>query len=394
MPTMEKRSIVAVMLGLQNESRGTDSYGWFDSATKQVARGMGRIGPDALNMAHMASVLAHTRHATQGPKTLECAHPFRIGRIIGAHNGCIWNHEELNKIRKEAGLEEYEVDSQHIFDALDQRQDFKHMEGYGAIEWVDDDHPDRIYLCKISNGGSLDIASTEYGAAWSSEEKHLKEALDIANIKHDILNTKSNVVYYVEDGVVYYDEDWKLRLSERKWVQVQSYSTTPYGSRMFHDREEEEFYTLDSVDARRQWKLDLVQGAVGSVNGISFKPLSKSERKQLIRERNELIKKSRGSTEKPLKYKDLCKCGAFIGLGEMHLEYCKEARSVILSKPVENQRPELKGIFIGASWVCPDCYQEPQVWDQECPNGHGRVLGNPKADSSAAVDSEANEVTK
>lgn len=415
MPPLEKRIALAVALGWQNEQRGTDSFGWYNG--NGIKRGLGRIGPYASKMAPDSTILGHTRHATKGDKTVQNAHPFRIGRIVGAHNGIISNHDDLNKAREKLGLKPFEVDSMHIFDLLNKGLDIKACSGYGAIEWTDSDQPGYVFLCKITYSGDLSAAQTPYGVVWSSNSKHLDEALTIAGMPGKEMETKGEQVYYVKDGIY---SAWKdTKLETKSWNGGTWQSGGAYGS------------SITRKDAEQDSWADFFEAHGMEVPGrYSFRTLSKRERKRLIKERNEALRALRakssfiGDQKENYTYKDICHCGAWVGDGRPHKRDCdkwepveiidhrtfkcnrcmtkddqhwfwcptlKEKQEHVEAKTVEQgakviklpsqepaKRPELKGIFINALWVCPSCYNEPRVDDQECPNGHGRVLGNPK----------------
>lgn len=392
LPPADKRLIVAVTLGWQNEVRGTDSYGWHDPVTGVMHKGLGAIGPDCRFMAGLQSAIGHTRHATKGTVSIENAHPFVFQNVIGAHNGVFHNHDELNKDRAENGLKPFEVDSMHVFDALDNGMDISHIRGYGAIEWVDSRKPGRIHLCKLTKDASLCILQTKFGVFWSSDKNHVMESLDLAGIEWGEIDIKEGQIYYAKRGVVF-DLDEKLELGSY----VQSYAAGVYGSRSFRMSEEEEY-----EQAWIQMMLDSEDSNPGSGTGDN-KTLSKRQRKELIKQRNAVAKKKDPTGFKIISYRDLCKCGGWF---EDHKEWCPRHKPGRIEAPEikcneccttdnrhwawcpklkfpvprptpkisqeQSNRPILKAVVIGAKLCCPECYSNPGP-DDECPNGHGIV---------------------
>lgn len=86
----------------------------------------------------ITTVIGHTRWATQNNAQLDsCAHPFRHGKVVGAHNGVIHNWIE---IEKELGLKPpIYVDSQAAFALLDAYKEpadaLNKLQGYFALTW-------------------------------------------------------------------------------------------------------------------------------------------------------------------------------------------------------------------------------------------------------------------
>lgn len=377
--------VVAVILGKLNEERGTDSFGWYDHDTGEIARGVGRVGPQARLMAKHDSLIGHTRKSTTGASTIENAHPFVYGDIVGAHNGIVHNHDELNKAREAAGFKKFEVDSQHIFAALDEKWDISNCAGYGAIEWTEKSKPGDIYLCRLSSYSDLAIAATAYGTFWSSDDRHLNEALLLAGVKHKFYTIKPEKVIQIAGGDCF-------QLKEE--LCLKSYNSTPaYGSRMIRD-----------VRGWMDWR-DRLEQSEGQRD--FFRRLSKKERKRLIRESNEKRRKSRGessSDSKLLKYTDICSCGSWVGDGQPHQRWCEHYKNqatksdaVVMSlcfmcegvnehevwcdkHPDYKQKQigfvnniETKGVRINDKVVCINCYEEPDQ-DGYCQRGHGKVV--------------------
>jgi predicted glutamine amidotransferase len=192
-----RREVMAGVLALNNSRRGDQSWG----VVLKEGKGKGKfttikeVGDiaDVVGVSawgHAAQAMAHTRYSTHGKIVKDNCHPFRAGKILLAHNGVIFNHEDLNK---KYGRK-CEVDSQHFASHLDEGKDFDDIEAYGALEWLEDDEPDKVFLSRMS-GGSLAIArilesnlaqAKQVGVVWSSNEAHLKEALTASGLPHDI----------------------------------------------------------------------------------------------------------------------------------------------------------------------------------------------------------------
>jgi hypothetical protein len=153
--------------------------------------------------------MAHTRLATTGGISIENAHPFKVGGVIGAHNGMVFNHNYMN-IKHSRSCE---VDSQHIFYHINEGIELKELYGYGSIEWVMKDDPDRILLCKMSDTADLAAVKLENGAGvvWSSSLEHLKKALTRAGLSGSMWKINEEQVYAVY-GSVLYRRDEKIEL--------------------------------------------------------------------------------------------------------------------------------------------------------------------------------------
>jgi hypothetical protein len=186
---------LAVALMLQNDLRGGDSWGWFAPKTDTKRVGLGNIGTMKRSMlAHMVSepvVIGHTRKATKGSISKQNCHPFDIGRIIGAHNGMVYNHEDLNKRYNR----DCNVDSEHIFHHLQDNEDLQEIETYGAILYHSRDNPTcPIYFGRF-NDGDLALARVDGGLIWSSSKRHLQTALQVSGFSAKVEEPDEGILF-------------------------------------------------------------------------------------------------------------------------------------------------------------------------------------------------------
>lgn len=200
--TLAERVALAALLGRGNDTRGGESWGYWDG--QHVAKGLNVILPLSVRIAASEVMMAHTRKATTGKVVAENSHPYQVGKILGAHNGMIFNHDELLKKHGRS----YDVDSMHLFGHIDQGLGFDDLEGYGAIEYVNTDDPSSIMLCKMK-GGELSVFGigpddkNVKGVVWSSNDTHLKDALQAAGLTYFPYKVEEGKQYRVKGGVLY-----------------------------------------------------------------------------------------------------------------------------------------------------------------------------------------------
>lgn len=207
------------VLALANTARGKESWGLL-SIDKH---GRCRIDKDVGSIArvpmskygNMMAMMGHTRYPTTGAVTKENAHPFQVGNIILAHNGTVSNHSELEKKYDR----KCSVDSQHFAHHLSKGLPFDDIEGYGAIEWVEKNKPFAVLLCRM-RGGSLAVAGVrnwssnkQVATVWSSDKRHLKDALDAAKLDYFMYEEmKEGEVCMVSKGKLFETTRPKLNL--------------------------------------------------------------------------------------------------------------------------------------------------------------------------------------
>lgn len=198
-PDLFTQVILAHRLAEGNDNRGGHSWGVWSPG--MVVKGLGDAAPNAAKFPVADLFFGHTRYATHGGKVVANTHPFEVegpnGVYIGAHNGIIYNHGDLNT---KYGRK-FEVDSQHIFAHIAHGMSLDELDGYGVIQFYRKEHPTRVYLAKLTSSGDLCVLETPHGIVWSSEKAHLEDALDALDITYQQpFKVPEGLEHYVEDG--------------------------------------------------------------------------------------------------------------------------------------------------------------------------------------------------
>lgn len=214
----QRLAILLASLAQSNEDRGSQSWGTYDGASLHRAVGAitdpGAFDPRARAAANV--LIAHTRFATAGAVTVENAHPFRLrGGLVGAHNGCVSNHAELDKRH---GREP--VDSIHLLRAIEEKRSLADIRAYGAVTYIRNPGSG-VYLGRFNDGGLSvgrlrDAHGRPLGVAWSSTEKALTRAASLAGFTVGL--------YRVEPGALYVTAGGALYLADEKGLAVGAYS--------------------------------------------------------------------------------------------------------------------------------------------------------------------------
>lgn len=207
----EQMAATACSLAIYNDTRGGDSWGMFNDASG-VVRGLGKFAASvkATEVLNARMMLGHTRLATTGKVKIENSHPFEAGRIIGAHNGMVANHWELNREFDRA----CRVDSEHIFRHLNEGLKLQDIEAYGAVTWVDTD--ENVLQLGRFNGGELSAVAVPGGVFWSSSAEHLRAAINAAALRVQmIFKLKEGQAYLITPRGI--KKTRKLPISKARW---------------------------------------------------------------------------------------------------------------------------------------------------------------------------------
>lgn len=120
-------------------------------------------------------LMGHNRAATIGEVTKENAHPFKYGKITGAHNGTLVWYDDLEDATS------FDVDSKALINDINVngiKHTWKNFMGAAALTWWDEEsstinfirNKDRpLYLCELEGKGSL--------LAWASEKWMIEAAI-------------------------------------------------------------------------------------------------------------------------------------------------------------------------------------------------------------------------
>jgi hypothetical protein len=188
------------------QSRGEQAYGVYHGGT--IVKGVGPI-LEKLPAAKMASLAGflHTRHATHGDVIAANSHPFEMLDLVGAHNGVLSNHIELNTKHGRG----FAVDSMHIFQHILDGLPLTDIKGYGAIEYF----RDGAFFVGCCNGGALEVALTSIGVVWASTSEAIECACGQAGVelKH-FYKVEQGKMYRIETDAMY-TTDLTFAMSER-----------------------------------------------------------------------------------------------------------------------------------------------------------------------------------
>ncbi len=186
-------------LAIANRERGIDSIGLFDNTGKYA-----KIAQDPLTALRDTVIdgfierasckgwflAGHTRNATHGSVITANAHPFRYGSIIGAHNGIVIAPKNR----------QYPVDSQYLFDRLNQAQGdyqtaFADIDGYWGLQWFDgcnfylQAHDNQIAIGRADDGNYY----------YSSDEWHLAACIG-RKVKLQVIDKGATIRFSVNSG--------------------------------------------------------------------------------------------------------------------------------------------------------------------------------------------------
>lgn len=170
------------LVGARQVDEGPDAYGWASwsggNSKIRVVKREGLIdsasGIDTVLRSVPRGarwVIGHTRFATHGsPAVMANNHPITHKRIVGAHNGVVWNYRDVLDL---TGRQDNraEVDSEAIFAAIHRWgvDGLAEIEGDVACVWADRTSPATVHIAR-GYGRDISVALTTKGNyLWASD---------------------------------------------------------------------------------------------------------------------------------------------------------------------------------------------------------------------------------
>lgn len=283
--TYHQREILLRLGAFGADKRGGQSYGvvTVDPKKHNIEKGMGPlVSADFTRLAQSDLVFGHSRFATQGAINLANSHPFKIGRIVGAHNGVIFNASELDrKYGKRA------VDSEHIFARINKNKGLDDFEGYGIAIWHDLSKPGKVYLSNIGDGSLTlfelwdEFNDFAQGYFWTSLEEDGRLALAGAGIEnYDTRELEEGIIYEFEHGgdTVTKLTEGRLALNKRRLNSFHMATSVPSnfrradGSNALDDEDESEEEVNQDAENFFNWinkTGDIAQSNEGLLNRLN-----------------------------------------------------------------------------------------------------------------------------
>lgn len=162
-------------------------------------------------------IVGHTRMPTMGAVVERNAHPFKVGRIVGAHNGQLYNWRSIN--------DKVEVDSQAIFHQLNEdKNDFKKafakLYGSFAITWFDVKNPNLLHF--VVDGNPLFVIYVHQARTYF----YASEYLALEAIVNTHFNVKRKTRAWLAETSKTYTISTKLQIRKED-VKFGDYNTYP-----------------------------------------------------------------------------------------------------------------------------------------------------------------------
>lgn len=198
------------ILLMYNQTRGTDSVGVYvkdGGLVKVLGKGTEELLPKVKFPIEGKIIIGHNRSASLNTsKKKEDAHPFKFGKIVGAHNGKIDNKLEVCS-NNDFYQSDFAVDSEVVFAIMNKLKEegdkdfiittLKQLEGPQAFIFTDEDEDNVLYFFRRSNEYTYnerpmfrgEYVTDEQKGFYLSSMKESLQAIGCSNIKEVKLDT-------------------------------------------------------------------------------------------------------------------------------------------------------------------------------------------------------------
>lgn len=274
---------LATILGYNANNRGDESWGVAKLLGKdvKVVKDVGSIRKTCrIRNILSPQVIGHTRKATTGAVSVPNAHPFIHGKIIGAHNGFVYDHKELNREFNR----DFEVDSQHLIAHISEGRDIDSLGGVGTVSYLNVEQPTEIYLGRGANSDLMVcyIGSKEnpVGVVWASIANWVYDAIEMAGFPHhEVAPTSIRSLYKIKDYSVKEIGEFPLGPSRSRQTAMETnYRGTGNTCNYPHSRANHEYlYRGRTYFDSKDYRAD----KPGSATPYMVPPYSNAERAQL-----------------------------------------------------------------------------------------------------------------
>ena len=251
------------MLGIMNETRGTDSCGvsvdgdiYFGvDGTKRYRDFLAETNYPM--PTKIPVVIGHTRKSTVGSHTIDNAHPFGFGdskktkaafSFIGCHNGTLYNQKDLahkyeietSRTKSTTNNSTYttdKIDSEILLEIIYSTKKFKVLSSYNgaaALVFYHVDEPDTLYVYhghSVKRQGGADKTTYVERSLFGYQEH--KNSLYISSQDHALLaiganddtliNFKTNIVYKIKNGNFKSAEEFPISRASQQHERMTTY---------------------------------------------------------------------------------------------------------------------------------------------------------------------------
>jgi glucosamine 6-phosphate synthetase-like amidotransferase/phosphosugar isomerase protein len=214
-----ERTLAAQSLLAGIAERGADAVGYCHRRDGEITVHKQQTGAsdllERLSVPEDAlQVLVHVRDYTKGHPTIAANnHPIRHGRIVGVHNGIIFNDEEVFAAHGfERAEPEMTVDSEAIFALVEERSNasaaLEELRGAMATAWLDEARSQVVYIAR-GVGRPLWIGTGRREAFFASTEFALETVERFAGIKLHKREVPEGTLAALADGRIAWSERFR-----------------------------------------------------------------------------------------------------------------------------------------------------------------------------------------